>query len=187
MDIRQKFTKKIIRETFLAMLEEMSLQKITVKELCARAEINRATFYKYYQNPEDLLEALEREQLDSLQQKLDKADAGNLQDIFRVTLSDIKENYATYKIIFSENGDMSFREKIFALCYDENMKVIRSYFPTMQAEQQEWLYYFIAEGCNGVLNRWMAGGSVSSIDEVIDFVEKIIADINISLPKSFVL
>ena len=91
MDIRQKFTKKIIRETFLAMLEEMSLQKITVKELCARAEINRATFYKYYQNPEDLLEALEREQLDSLQQKLDKADAGNLQDTFRVTLSDIKE------------------------------------------------------------------------------------------------
>ena len=55
-------TKKRIQETFLAMLEQESLDKITVKDLVDRCGMNRNTFYYYYQDLYALLEELLQEE-----------------------------------------------------------------------------------------------------------------------------
>lgn len=62
----EKRTKKRIRDTFIAMLEEESLDKITVKALISRCGMNRNTFYYYYQ---DIFAVLD----DLLQQELEEA------------------------------------------------------------------------------------------------------------------
>lgn len=64
-DARVRYTRMRIREAFLACLAEKPVSKITVKELCDMAEINRATFYKHYADPFDLLDKLEGEALSS--------------------------------------------------------------------------------------------------------------------------
>ena len=43
-----KFTKKAIMYEFMSILEVKSLDKITVKDICERCEINRNTFYYYF-------------------------------------------------------------------------------------------------------------------------------------------
>ena len=48
-------TKRLLYEALLRLLEKKSLQKITITELCAQAGINRATFYKHYSTPKDVL------------------------------------------------------------------------------------------------------------------------------------
>ena len=45
---RVSMTKRIIKDTFIEMLEKKNIQKIYVRELCETADINRSTFYKYY-------------------------------------------------------------------------------------------------------------------------------------------
>ena len=40
---------------FMKILEEKSLDKITVKDICERSEINRNTFYYYFDNVYDVL------------------------------------------------------------------------------------------------------------------------------------
>ena len=62
-DVRTRFTKKVIVEAFLSLLREKPLSKITVKEVCEIADINRSTFYKYYLDCFDLVEQLEQEAL----------------------------------------------------------------------------------------------------------------------------
>ncbi|MDU6335629.1 MAG: TetR/AcrR family transcriptional regulator [Clostridium sporogenes] len=44
----QQYTKKMIREAFIKMLNERPLNKITVKDIATACEINRNTFYYYY-------------------------------------------------------------------------------------------------------------------------------------------
>lgn len=44
----QQYTRKIIREAFIKMLNERPLNKITVKDIAIACEINRNTFYYYY-------------------------------------------------------------------------------------------------------------------------------------------
>ena len=59
-DNRVRYTKRIIKEKFLELLENKSINKITVTELCLNCEINRATFYRYYDDVHDLMNKLER-------------------------------------------------------------------------------------------------------------------------------
>lgn len=44
----QQYTKKIIQEEFIKILNERPLNKITVKDIALACDINRNTFYYYY-------------------------------------------------------------------------------------------------------------------------------------------
>ena len=48
MDLRVTKTQRAIRAAFLELREKKPLEKITVKELCQRAEIHKSTFYDHY-------------------------------------------------------------------------------------------------------------------------------------------
>lgn len=49
-DRRVRKTKKAIQDVFCEMIKEKKLNEITVKELCARADINKSTFYLHYRD-----------------------------------------------------------------------------------------------------------------------------------------
>ena len=54
-DRRVKRTKKALRDCLFQLLEEKSVEEITVKELTAMADINRSTFYFYYKDIDDMI------------------------------------------------------------------------------------------------------------------------------------
>lgn len=58
---RVVLTKRLLGEGLLRLLEKKELAKITVTELCRESGINRATFYKYYGCPEDVLAAIKEQ------------------------------------------------------------------------------------------------------------------------------
>lgn len=178
MDVRVRTTKKIIMDAFLGILKYKPLAKVTVKEVCVAAEVNRTTFYKYFKDNYDLLEKIEDELIDNLQNNLDNIDKSGLSDIFAIILSDIYEKKETYIRLFSETEGKFFRERLFSLCYEDNKKVILELFPKLSEDKQEWLYFFLADGCNSVLKRWISGGFKQSIEEMVEFLQELINTIN---------
>ena len=58
-DLRVQKTIEAIKNTFEELICEKDFEKITVKELCDRARINKKTFYTYYPTLEDLLGELQ--------------------------------------------------------------------------------------------------------------------------------
>ena len=50
MDIRIEKTKTAIHNTFLELRSKKPLEKITIKELCEKAQINKSTFYSHYKD-----------------------------------------------------------------------------------------------------------------------------------------
>ena len=61
MDLRIKKTKRAIRSAFYELIKEKPLEKITVREISERAEINKTTFYAHYETVYDLVDQLEQE------------------------------------------------------------------------------------------------------------------------------
>ena len=61
MDLRAQKTQKSIAEAFYRLRAHKPLEKITVRELCREAPVNRSTFYAYYKDVYDLSEQLENE------------------------------------------------------------------------------------------------------------------------------
>ena len=60
-DLRIQKTMAAIKESFEALICEKDYHEITVTELCARARINKKTFYHYYPTLDDLLEEMQME------------------------------------------------------------------------------------------------------------------------------
>lgn len=178
MDARVRYTKKVIKETFFTLLKDKPLSKITVSEICEQAQINRATFYKHYDNQFDLLEKLETELLDSLQSSIEARKNRTIENAFEAVLVHLKTNYDAYQILFSENGDTTFMQRILSVCYNENMAIIKDIFPDLDETRQNWLFYFLAEGCNGMLKNWIEGGMKEDISLLVDFSSKIVTTLN---------
>ena len=66
MDIRIEKTKTAIHNTFLELRSKKPLEKITIKELCEKAQINKSTFYSHYKDIYDLSDQLETEVVTSV-------------------------------------------------------------------------------------------------------------------------
>ena len=55
------FTKKAIQESFLKLLTERPLSKITVKDIVSDCGVNRNTFYYYFEDMPKLIESIVEE------------------------------------------------------------------------------------------------------------------------------
>ena len=54
-DIRAKYTCRLIKDTFLELLENISYEKLNISIICKKAKIARATFYLHYNNLNQVL------------------------------------------------------------------------------------------------------------------------------------
>lgn len=61
MDIRVKKTRRAIQKAFIELLREKPVEKITVKEIAERAEINKTTFYAHYETLDALTDQMEHQ------------------------------------------------------------------------------------------------------------------------------
>ncbi len=66
VDRRITKTKRALRRALIELMEERGFDAVSVNDLCARADLNRGTFYNHFRSKEDLLAALEDEVMDDL-------------------------------------------------------------------------------------------------------------------------
>lgn len=66
MDLRIEKTERGIKNAFIELRSKKALEKITVKELCESARINKSTFYAHYKDIYDLSDAMEAEVVESI-------------------------------------------------------------------------------------------------------------------------
>lgn len=173
-DARVRYTKMVIKNSFTALLEKKPLNKITVKELCESAEINRATFYRYYQDTYDLMETMEQEFLEEVLKATGAPGAQSFRDTLLQILREIEKNCALYRTLFSENGDPHFPNRVFDLCYQKCSATLAEPFSSLSSAQRTWLYYFTATGCAGILEQWMRSGMQEPAEEVAEFASALV-------------
>ena len=98
-DARVRYTKMVIRNSLLELLRIKPIAKITVTEICERADINRATFYAHYSDPSDLLHSLEAEVIEDVTRWVTPA--------LTVVGSDLKDVLTRLVEYIGENADIA--------------------------------------------------------------------------------
>ena len=69
---RVVISKRLLKEGLLRLLETEKLEKVTVTDLCRESGINRATFYRHYVCPRDVLVELEQDMIHGAEKMLKK-------------------------------------------------------------------------------------------------------------------
>ena len=66
MDLRIEKTERAVKNAFIELRAKKELEKITVKELCEAARINKSTFYSHYGDIYELSDRMEEEVVASI-------------------------------------------------------------------------------------------------------------------------
>ena len=111
---RIQMTKMLLRESLFELLEEKPIGKITIKEICENADINRSTFYKYYGDQFALLKEVEDELIQKTAEFVFNLNAeDNKLTILEDFLGYVKKNADIFRIVLSTNGNTQFRYKLY--------------------------------------------------------------------------
>ena len=157
-DRRVKYTKMVLKDSFINLLEKKNISQITVKEICEKADINRATFYSHYTDVYDLLKKTENELLENvnvyLLQLYNKGKNVNETELTEKIFAYIKENAKLCRLLLSERGDLSFQKKIMILVYDKIINDLTDN-SNISKEDAEYVYSFAITGCVGLVQKWL--------------------------------
>ena len=114
---RVYLSKKLLENALISLLKQKSLYKISIRELCEVASINRSTFYKYFSSQFDLLNYMENNLLKGIDNILGEPLKGNetLEKSLIKVLKYLKENKEFSKLLLNNNFDNEFPQKLFSL------------------------------------------------------------------------
>lgn len=170
LDARAKYTRMVIEEAFLTLLREKPMTKITVTELCQRADINRATFYKHYQDVPDLMENIETRIFENLQEALTISTVSDLESFLMGILNYIRVHGERYLVLGSANGDPGLAMKTFMLCYEKAYPLLERNLPNISSSRRKMIYHFLSQGSGGVLTYWLKDGMQEPPKQVAGFI-----------------
>lgn len=163
IDRRIKYTKKLLTDALVSLLQHQHISSISVKELCELADINRSTFYTRYRDTSDLLSQIEAQVYENVKRYIEKREykQGSLpvsQQMLTSVLEYTRENIELFKALLSENCDFAFQKDILELAQIISSK----YDMGIDAKTLEYLRVFGIAGCISLLQKWLKDGAVES-------------------------
>lgn len=108
-DQRIALTKRLLREGLLRLLSKTDLNKISVTQLCIESGINRATFYRHYEEPRDILNDIKYEIFQEVAAFAEKAASkGDTRKWLELACCYFYEHSDILKILFRYRTDDDF-------------------------------------------------------------------------------
>ena len=170
-------------KALLELLEKKDFEYITIKEICALAEVNRSTFYLHYENTSDLLKETTQYITDSFlsyfsveKQSIDfKFENSDLKDLVFITpdylspyLTFIKENQRVFKTSIKQFGSMDFNgvyNKMFKYIFNPVLE--RFDFPE---NSRPYVLKFYLTGITAIVMEWLENDCLEEIDNIIKII-----------------
>lgn len=156
-DQRVVLTKKLLKEGLLKLLEKKDINKITVTELCEESSINRATFYRHYQTPRDIITEIRHELFNNVMLIKQK---GRIHNDILIWLEDMcgyfYENKDLLKVMFRCRTDDEFVSMIDTLYQEHFISIRKSAFVAELDDQELKLTtHCFAGGVYYILRQWI--------------------------------
>lgn len=160
-DLRVQKTIDAIQKTFEDMICEMDYEKITVKELCERARINKKTFYRYYSVLDDLLAELQGVMIEEYLERIKNYRIPeDLDKINREFFLYSAEKGAVYEKITCSGNYGYIRSRMISNVMNSTWKS-SAWLQLLESPKQNILLHFIQTSTVEMYSQWVADGKKS--------------------------
>ncbi len=168
-DRRTKYTRKVIRDALMELLNTKPYSKISVTEICRLAEINRGTFYIHYYDVDDVLDDILEQSFSDVSGTIDHILCPHKETCTYPLCQKVQGNSALWPLFM----DDTISEKIITRLSQSSKESFVSYLmrhSDLTFEQAEAIFYFQINGCLTV-NRLMLKNNCRdwhAIQETVD-------------------
>ena len=169
-DRRVKYTNTALKNALVQLMEKEHISKISVKNLCETADINRSTFYAHFADQYALLRHIENEVLDNVKQYMEKQPFDDKRPIsFQVMnriLEYVRDNAALFKVLLSDNCDAAIHRDLM------NFSTVISFHLNKKYDQrvQDYLVVYGTTGCISMLHKWLQDGTVEPTAQMAEYI-----------------
>ncbi|MGM9634847.1 MAG: TetR/AcrR family transcriptional regulator C-terminal domain-containing protein [Candidatus Avispirillum sp.] len=173
---RVALTKRLLREGLMRLLEKKPLQKISICELCQESGINRATFYRHFDAPADVLKDVGREMYRSLRAGLKQPQSEkDFEAYFESICVYVYENADVIRILLHNVTDEEVLESIKEL----NRVVINEYtnisrLSDLDRESRELMASYFGGGGYFLMREWITTGMKKTPGEIASLIWRFI-------------
>lgn len=120
-------TRKAIKKVFAEMLsEKKELRKISVSELCMRADISRGAFYSHYDDIYGVAEDYENELIDRFFDNIRLLEAKNVSQFIESFFEFIRQNDENYRLLCRSNDFLFAAKKLTTIASDKLLELCLS-------------------------------------------------------------
>lgn len=170
-------TKDRIRNAFFELYAEKKIDRISIKEITDKAQLNRGTFYVYYKDIYDLLEKTEDELISELIMKIRDLIPRILReedlDPFLPPLEFYQRYSKFLKVLLGTNGDPNFIHKIKTILKKTLREMLKKeHIP--EVENMEYMMEFVASAQIGIISHWLANDMALPINELGEMIKQVI-------------
>jgi len=166
-DARVRYTQKVLKQSFLTLLQKKPVNKVTVKEVCELAELNRATFYAHYSDCFALLESIEQELINAFAESLKLADSFDVTALIEAIYRMVEQHEDTCRVLIFSGASPSVLGRMIELARPFSISSWRSQLPHATEADLEMLYTHLS---NGLMHVVVEGYNRYPKEDVIRFV-----------------
>lgn len=170
-DARVRYTKRVLKESFLKLLNEKPINKITVKAVCELAELNRATFYSHYHDCFDLLEKIEQELIDAFEKSLKLINSFDVSALIEAIYMMIEQHKEACRVLIFNRASSSLLSRMINLAHSSSITYWKRQLHNATDTDLEMLYIHLS---NGLMNVVVSGYDKYRREDVIRFVNEIV-------------
>lgn len=171
-----QFTKKAIMDSFVELAQNTPIDKITIKKVCDNCDINRNTFYYYYQDLYALKEEIIYAKAEKLFKNLDFTSSDSWKSSLRIIGAYARKNEIFIKNLFNSMGRDAFGDYIvdvvssmalqfINILYEDKIVPIGKKVPEKERKR---LAYFFSKIFAETTVEWIRG---KSADDPVDTLE----------------
>lgn len=176
---RVRFTRSALRDALIDLILEKPLVSITVKDICARADINRSTFYLHFKDVTDILRTTEDEIIEHMREhapthEQEISDLQEIKGFFTDFLEQIRNNPRIMKVIqvlCSEQGDPYFVRKLQTMTYEAFLEGWDMHMmPEMSEQRKRLVFSYIISGMVSMLSAWATRAQDMPTEQVVSLL-----------------
>lgn len=158
---RIQITKQLLRESLLELLQTEEIHKISIRTLCAKANINRSTFYKHYGSQYELLQDMEDLLVTQIEGQLTLNDKIVTENECLINiLTFFKSNLDLCKILINSNIDPDFPKRMLYL--PSILEKINTKITDDNISNVSYFHDYILYGGYQMVKRWINNGCIES-------------------------
>ena len=175
LDRRIKYTRTVLKDSLVRLLQEKPISKISIKEICDRADINRTTFYAHYSDQYDLLHQIEQEVIEDLNAYLRDFDIHADEEESLLVINRIFDYIAENKdlcgVLLGDNGDEELQNGMM-LTIQKHMLKWWEDINTIDVETLDYLNIFATNASIGIVKKWLHDGMKKPSTEISEMIMK---------------
>lgn len=162
----------------IKLLKYKEIRSITVTDICKEADINRGTFYNYYNDPFDLLQSIENKLFDKIIEYLNEDYLKeNRITVLTKVFELAKENEDLCKILLSNQSNSRVLNRILHLVTRNDIIFMGSNIKDLDENQLNYIMRFMITGCIGIVQTWLENGLKESPVEMASIIDDLTSKI----------